>query len=119
MQSSSSQQQSSSSYPSSNQPSRQPAAVPVPFTTSCGLAVLQQVSPERFSKAVNSLVDGSLAVVITRQTDTTVYSLAKNSKGQEYRLSLAAAGAASSCPDFLFRHAVCKHGIALALQLLL
>src|SRR5262245_29814077 len=80
----------SSNQLSSPQPFSQQSTVPVPFATFCGLAVLQQVSPERFCKAASSLADGSLAVVITRQTDTAIYALAKNSKGQEYSLSLAA-----------------------------
>jgi uncharacterized Zn finger protein len=119
-------QQLSSSQPSINQPSSnqpavspQPAAVPVPFTTFCGLAVLQQVTPERFCKAVNSLADGSLAVTITSQSETAIQATAQTANHKAYEVSLNAAGTACSCPDALFRHSICKHGIALALQLLL
>src|SRR5262245_19730275 len=108
----------SSNPQSSSTPPSNPSSVPVPFPVFCGLSILQQVAPERFQKAVAGLADGSLAVTITRQTDMAIYGLAKNSKGQEYNLSLAASGASCSCPDALFRHSVCKHGVALALAVL-
>jgi uncharacterized Zn finger protein len=97
--------------------SQQPAAVPVPFITFCSLAVLQQANPERFHKAAASLADGSLAVTITSQSETAIQATARNGSGKEYRLSLNAAGTACSCADALFRHSLCKHGLALALAL--
>jgi uncharacterized Zn finger protein len=107
-----------SSNPQSTSHSANPCSVPVPFPVFCGLAVLRQIPPDRFQKAVNCLADGSLAVTITSQSDTVIQATARSSSGKDYSLSLAAAGASCSCPDFLFRHAVCKHGVALALAVL-
>jgi hypothetical protein len=103
-----------------NRPSdnSQPSTFAVPFTIFSSLAVLQQATLARFCKAVNSLTDGSLAVTITRHTETEIRALAKNGTGKEYGVTLTAAGAFCSCPDSLYRGTTCKHATALALFVL-
>ena len=110
---------SNNHQPSNNQPcSNQPSVVAVPFAVFSSLAVLQQATPDRFCKAVSWLVDGTLVVTITRQTETEIRALAKNGSGKEYGVTINPAGAACSCPDSLYRGTTCKHATALALFVL-
>src|SRR5215510_3892871 len=110
-----SNQQPCGNHAASNQ---QPSVVPVPFTVFASLAILQRTTPDRFCKAVNSLTDASLAISLTRHTETEIRALAKNGTGKEYGVSLTAAGAFCSCPDSLYRGTTCKHAAALALFVL-
>lgn len=82
------------------------------------LAVLQHVSTDRLQRAVNALADGSLAVALTRQTETEIRSLVKNGDGKEYGVTLTETGAFCSCPDALYRGVACKHATVVALSVL-
>ena len=82
------------------------------------LTVLQHVSTDRLQRAVNTLVEGSLTVTFTRQTEAEIRALAKYGEGQEYGVTLTAASAFCSCPDALYRGVTCKHATAVALDVL-
>ena len=82
------------------------------------LSVLQHVSTDRLQRAVNALVDGSLTVTLTRQTEAEIRALVQNGEGKEYGCTLTEAGAFCSCPDSLYRGCVCKHAAVLALAVL-
>src|SRR5438094_5208043 len=82
------------------------------------VAVLQHVSTDRLQRAVNALVDGSLTVTFTRQTEAEIRALVKNGEGREYGITLTEAGAFCSCPDALYRGVTCKHCTAVALAVL-
>src|SRR5436309_10711486 len=82
------------------------------------LRVLQHVSTDRLQRAVNALVDGSLTVTLTRQTEAEIRALVKNGEGKEYGCTLTATGAFCSCPDALWRAVTCKHCTAVALTVL-
>ena len=82
------------------------------------LAVLQHVSTDRLQRAVNALVDGSLTVTLTRQTEAEIRALVKNGEGKEYGVTLAEAGAFCSCSDALYRGVTCKHATIVALSVL-
>lgn len=82
------------------------------------LPVLQHVTPERLQKAVNALVDGSLTVTLTRQTEAEIRALVKNGEGKEYGVTLTETGAFCSCPDALYRGVTCKHATIVTLSVL-
>jgi SWIM zinc finger len=82
------------------------------------LNALQHVSPDRLQKAVCGLADGSLAVTLTRQTETELRALVKNGDQKEYGVTLAASLTSCSCKDSLYRGGVCKHAVAAALHVL-
>ena len=82
------------------------------------LTVLQHVSTDRLQRAVNALVDGSLTVTLTRQTEVEIRALVKNGEGKEYGVTLTAAGVFCSCPDTMYRGVTCKHAAVLALTVL-
>ncbi len=80
--------------------------------------VLQNVTTERLQKAVNTLVDVSAAVTLTRQTESEIRALVKNGTGKEYGVTLTEADTSCSCPDALYRGVTCKHATAVALFVL-
>jgi hypothetical protein len=82
------------------------------------LTVLQHVSTDRLQKAVNALVEGNMAVTLTRQTPIEIRALVKNGEGKEYGVTLTAAQMLCSCPDALYRGSICKHATTLALAVL-
>ena len=82
------------------------------------LTVLQQVSTDRLQRAVTALADGSLTMILTRQTETEIRALVENGDGKEYGVTLTEAGVFCSCPDALYRGSVCKHATTLALAVL-
>jgi len=82
------------------------------------LTVLQHVTVDRLQKAVTALADGSLTMMLTRQTETEIRALVKNGEGKEYGVTLTEAGVFCSCPDALYRGVTCKHATVLALIVL-
>jgi len=82
------------------------------------LTAVQQVSPDRLQKAVCGLADGSLTVTLMRQSATEIRALVKNGNGAEYGVTLTASLTTCSCKDALYRGGVCKHAVAVALQVL-
>src|SRR2546425_6444275 len=81
------------------------------------LTVLQHVSTDRLQRAVNALVDGSLTVTLTRQTEVEIRALVKNGD-KEYGVTLTTTGVFCSCPDTMYRGVTCKHAAVLALSVL-
>jgi uncharacterized Zn finger protein len=79
------------------------------------LNVLQHVSTDRLQRAVNALVDGSLTITLTRQSETEIRALVRNGEGKEYGVTLTETGVFCSCKDALYRGTICKHAVALAL----
>lgn len=82
------------------------------------LSPLREVSIDRQNKAVHSLKDGTLIVHLTRQTDVDIRALVKNGDGREYGVTLTEHGSYCSCPDSLYRGAVCKHVVAVSVKCL-
>jgi hypothetical protein len=82
------------------------------------LTILQQVSSDRLQRAVCGLVDGSLTVTLTRQSEAEIRALVKNGDGKEYGVTLTESLIACSCKDALYRGGICKHGVAVALHVL-
>ena len=82
------------------------------------LTVLQHVSTDRLQRSVNALVDGSLTVTLTRQTEAEIRALVKNGEGKEYGVTLTTTGVFCSCPDSMYRGTTCKHAAVLALTVL-
>src|SRR5438876_10951923 len=82
------------------------------------LSVLQHVSTDRLQRAVNALVDGSLTVTITRQTEAEIRALVQNGEDKEYGVTLTSTLTTCSCKDALYRAVVCKHATAVALSVL-
>jgi hypothetical protein len=80
--------------------------------------ILATVPVDRLQKAVNALVDASLTVTLTRQTEAEIRALVKNSGGTDYGVTLTASDTFCSCPDALYRGAICKHAAAVALFVL-
>lgn len=82
------------------------------------LKSVEGIDTERLAKAVCGLADGSLTVNITGQSGREVRGCVVNGDGKRYEVVLTPERAFCDCPDSTFRHAVCKHAVALALQVL-
>jgi len=78
--------------------------------------VLAQVDPSRLQKAVEGFVVGAYTIVPTAQTEAEICGFVTNGDGKEYGVVLTEAKAFCSCRDAMFRHAVCKHAVLLALH---
>src|SRR2546425_4630520 len=81
------------------------------------LTVLQHVSTDRLQRAVTALVDRSLTVTLTRQTEVEIRALVKNGD-KEYGVTLTTTGVFCSCADSMYRGTTCKHAAVLALSVL-
>jgi len=79
------------------------------------LTVLKTVSPDRLQKATAALVDSSMTILLTRQTEAEIRALVKNGEGKEYGVTITDGAITCSCRDALYRGVVCKHAVALAL----
>jgi uncharacterized Zn finger protein len=82
------------------------------------LTVLQQVSTERLQRSVAVFAEATLTITVARQTETEIRALVRNGEGKEYGVTLTQTGAFCSCPDALYRAAICKHATVLALTVL-
>src|SRR4029453_17679817 len=79
------------------------------------LTVLKTVSPDRLQKATTALMDNSMTIALTRQTEAEIRALVKNGEGKEYCVTITDGAITCSCKDALYRGVVCKHAVALAL----
>src|SRR5215468_7336726 len=79
------------------------------------LTVLKTVSPDRLQKATTALVDSSMTILLTRQTEAEIRALVQNGEGKEYGVTLTDGAITCSCRDALYRGVVCKHAVAVAL----
>ena len=66
------------------------------------LTVLQHVATDRLQRAVAALAEGSLTMMLTRQTEDEIRALVKNGEGKEYGVTLTKAGVFCSCADALY-----------------
>lgn len=82
------------------------------------LYTVQQVTTDRLQKAVCGLANGSLTVIVTRQSDTEIRALVRNGDSVEYGVTLTDALTTCSCKDALYRGVICKHAVATALHVL-
>jgi uncharacterized Zn finger protein len=79
---------------------------------------VQGIDTERLAKAVCGLADGSITATVTGQSDREIKGSVVNGDGKQYEVVLTPERAFCDCPDSTFRHAICKHAVALALQVL-
>lgn len=80
------------------------------------LAILAHVEGQRLQKAVEGLVNGAYTVTVASRTETEIRGFVANGDGREYGVVLTETKASCSCRDAMFRHAVCKHAVILALH---
>lgn len=78
--------------------------------------VLARVEDKRFHKAVEGVRNGAYHVTVTLRTEEEARGFVRNDNDKEYGCTITAAGAFCSCPDALYRGGICKHSVALALQ---
>src|SRR4029450_9881543 len=79
------------------------------------LTVLKTASPDRLQKATTALVDNSMTILLTRQTEAEIRTLVKNGEGREYGVTITDGAITCSCKDALYRGVVCKHGVTVGL----
>jgi uncharacterized Zn finger protein len=79
------------------------------------LRTLRHIPADRLQKATSGLAEGSMTIALTSVSEAEIRALVKNTEGKEYGVTLTAHGAYCSCPDALYRRAVCKHSGATAL----
>jgi hypothetical protein len=79
-------------------------------------SILQQVEPSRLLKATEGLVHNAYQITVTEQSEAELRGFVMNDDGKEYGVVLTEAKAFCSCRDAMFRHAVCKHAVILALH---
>jgi len=80
--------------------------------------VLARVEDQKFHKAVEGIRNGAYQMTITRRTKEEVRGFVKKDDGKEYGCAITEAGAWCSCPDALYRGGICKHAVALALDVI-
>ena len=81
-------------------------------------AILAKVDGPRLQKAVEGLVSGAYIVSVTEQGETEVRGFVANGDGKQYGVVLTEEHAFCSCPDAMYRKAVCKHATLLALYVI-
>src|SRR4030095_11444421 len=79
------------------------------------LTVLKTVSSDRLQKATTALMDNSMTITLTRQTEAEIRALVKNGEGKEYGVTITDGASTWSCRDALSGGVVCKHAVAVAL----
>jgi hypothetical protein len=82
------------------------------------LNVLEHVTLDRLAKATEALAHNAYTITFTTRSDTEIGAYVKNGDGIEYAVTLTATRAFCSCKDSMFRHTICKHTVAVALQAL-
>ena len=78
--------------------------------------VLSHVTLDRLNKATAALVQNSYTITFTTCSDSEIGAYVKNGNGVDYAVTLTATRAFCSCKDSMFRHTICKHTVAVALQ---
>ena len=80
--------------------------------------ILARVDGQRLQKAVEGLVSGAYTVTVTGQDEHELRGFVANGDGKEYGVVLSDRQAFCSCKDAMYRKAVCKHAVALALYVI-
>ena len=76
---------------------------------------LAKVDMARLKKAAEGLKAGTLDVLLEGRNEGAVWGLVSNGEEKVYSVQVAWGSSSCSCPDYVFRHAICKHALALAL----
>jgi len=82
------------------------------------LHAVQDVSADRLHRAVCGLVEGTLTVTLTHQSESDIRAVVKNGDGSAFGVTLTESLTACSCKDALYRGIACKHAVAVALHVL-
>jgi hypothetical protein len=82
------------------------------------LHVLEHVTLDRLAKASEALASNAYTIRFTTRSDTEIGAYVTNGDGMEYAVTLCKDRAFCSCKDSMFRHSICKHVTAVALQAL-
>src|SRR2546428_990082 len=80
--------------------------------------ILAKVDPQRLLRATEGLVSGAYTITVTGQSEAEIRGFVANGDGKEYGVVLNEGHAFCSCPDAMYRGAVCKHAVALALYVI-
>src|SRR5713101_4674144 len=80
--------------------------------------ILAKVEKGRLQKAVEGLVSGAYTITLASQTEAEIRGFVANGDGKEYGVVLSEGHAFCSCPDAMYRKAVCKHATVLALHVI-
>jgi uncharacterized Zn finger protein len=80
--------------------------------------ILKKVEAQRLQKAVEGLMSGTYRIILTGQTEEEIRGFVANGDGKEYGVVLSEGHAFCPCPDAMYRGAVCKHAVALALYVI-
>ena len=80
--------------------------------------ILKAVTPERLQKAVEGFCSGAYSITLASQSETEIRGFVANGEGKQYGVVLTEEHAFCSCPDAVYRKAVCKHAVALALYVI-
>jgi hypothetical protein len=78
--------------------------------------VLEHVTLDRFNKATEALAQNAYTIRFTTRSDSEIGAHVVNGDNKEYGVTLTKDRAFCSCKDSMFRHTVCKHTVAVALQ---
>ena len=89
-----------------------------PFYSPLVFHVLEQVTLDRLSKAVDGLANTTYSITLTTRTEAELAGFVKNGDAVEYSVVITRDRAFCSCKDSMFRHTLCKHTVALALHAL-
>src|ERR1043166_6369557 len=79
------------------------------------LYIIQQVTPERLQKAVDSFVSGAYTITLASQSEVEMRGFVVNSDGKEYGVVLSEGQSFCSCKDAMYRKGICKHHVLFAL----
>lgn len=82
------------------------------------LYVLQQVTPERLQKAVDSFVSGAYTITLASLSETEMRGFVVNGDGKEYGVVLREGQSFCSCKDAMYRKGICKHHMLFALSVI-
>ena len=78
--------------------------------------ILSQVEGQRLVKATESVINGAYSIRLLARSEEEIRGFVTNGDGKEYGVVLTEAKAFCSCRDAMFRNAVCKHAVILALH---
>jgi len=83
---------------------------------SVATTILAKVEQGRWQKAVEAWAAGAYTITVTRQSEQEVRGYVANGDGREYAVTLAEGRSFCGCRDHMFRGVLCKHMLALALE---
>jgi hypothetical protein len=72
-------------------------------------AILKESDRARQATAVRGLADGSITITVIHRSDSEIRAAVQNGAGVTYSVKLTEHDVFCSCPDALYRGAVCKH----------